>query len=321
MSFETLFPIVLSNTDMSLWSQCKLRWFRERCQHLRKPNEKNIDLAAGGAFAKGMELVRKAFYQDKLPSSEAIQIGYDEILKSMHESGNNDDSLKSPERMALALVEYFKEFPLENEEVVPSLLEDGTYAVEHKFTIELPIYHPELKIPLIFKGKLDMLATSMGRTYIVDEKTTKAIKSNEADLLATSGQFIGYAWLARKLGTPVVGVKVRKVAIQVREIKIKEFEVPITDYMIDLWEAAFFKKVQEMVDDYESTVAGGDFKSIFTPDFGLGCTAYYRPCQYTAGCTSKYGENFLANEFSQIVWDYNAKEEKSLAEFKQLLEV
>lgn len=319
MSFQTLFPIILSNTDMSLWSQCQLRWFRERCQNLRKGGAKNINLEAGAGFARGMEVTRKAFYNGKLPSAEAVQLGYDAILESMYKAGATDDTLKSPERMALALLEYFKEFPLESEEVVPSELEDGSHGIEHKMTAELPIIHPELKVPLIFKGKLDMLATSLGRTYIVDEKTTKAISYNQGDLLQTQGQFIGYAWLARQLGITVVGVKVRKVAIQIKEIKIREFEVPITDWMINLWEQSMLQKVSEMVKFYGDTLNGTEFQVAFTPDFSLGCTAYHSVCPFTAGCTSKYGENFLATEFEQLVWDSEARKEIPLTEFKTLI--
>lgn len=316
---QTLFPIILSNTDMSLWSQCELRWFRERCQSLRKSSLRNINLEAGGAFAKGMEVTRKGFYEKKLPAQEAVEKGYNTILEYLHQPGMPEDSLKTPERMALALLEYFKEFPLENEEVLPSELEDGTHGIEHKMTAELPILHPELEVPLIFKGKLDMLATAMGRTYIVDEKTTKAIPYNQGDLLQTQGQFIGYAWLARQLGITVVGVKVRKVAIQIKEIKVREFEIPITDWMIDRWETAMLQKVTNMVKFYKDTMNGVDFKDAFTPDFSNGCTAYHSVCPYTNGCTSKYGENFLATEFDQLVWDSEARKEIPLAEFRTLV--
>jgi hypothetical protein len=221
--------------------------------------------------------------------------------------------------MGLALKEYFRRFPLDMEEVVPAELEDGSYAIEHKMTTELPILHPELGVPLIFKGKLDMFAKAMGRTYIVDEKTTKAITGNTADLLATSGQFLGYAWLAREKGIVVVGAKIRKVAIQVREIKVEEFEVPITDYMIDLWYKATLSKVQTMVDKYKETMQGTDFKESFIPDYQHGCTSFFRPCPFQDGCKSKYGENFIESNFQQLAYDSQNRQEIPLADYRQLL--
>lgn len=317
-NLKTIFPLILSNTDMSLWSQCHLRWFRERCQCLKK-YAVNIDLEAGGAFAKGLEVTRKAFYNDGVPSQEAILLGYNTILDTMYEREADSDPLKSPERMALAIVEYFRVFPLDEEEVIPCVLEDGSHAIEHKLTVELPFNHPELDVPLIFKGKLDSLSTSIGRTYIVDEKTTKQIAYNEGDKLRTSGQFIGYAWLARKHGIEVAGAKVRKVAIQVKEIKVKEFEFPITDYMIDLWERAMFAKVSAMVAHYKQFQISEDFIEAFQPDYQLGCTAYNRPCRFMDGCTSVHGEKFLEAEFEQLVWDSESQTEVSLSDFRKLV--
>lgn len=320
---ETLFPLILSNTDLSLWSMCPLRWYRERCQSYRKAGF-NIDLSAGGSFAKGLEVVRKKYYNEKLPAEQAIEEGYHTVIESLHaemdKAGASSETLKSPERMGLALKEYFRRFPLDMEETLPSELEDGSYSIEHKLTAELPILHPELGVPLIFKGKLDMLAKAMGRYYIVDEKTTKTITANTAELQQTAGQFIGYGWLCRTKGIVVNGTKIRKVAIQVREIKVEEFEVAMTDYQIDLWYESMLVKVQDMVNKYIETMKDKDsFKKHFNPDFQHGCTSFFRPCPFQDGCTSKYGESFIETNFSQLAWDAENRKEIPLTEYKQLL--
>lgn len=319
----TLFPLIISNSTLSSWSNCELRFFREYCQNYRKAGF-NIDLSAGGQFAKGLEITRKAYYNDGLNSAAAIEAGYYSIVEGLHaemKACNADtDVLKSPERMGMALKEYFRTFPLESEEVIPAQLEDGTYAIEHKMTVELPILHPELGVPLIFKGKLDMFAKSMGRTYIVDEKTTKAITANTADLLATSGQFIGYAWLARESGIVVSGAKIRKIAIQVKGNKVEEFEVPITDYQIDLWYKSMLQQVTDMAGKYWNVMQGiGTFKDNFIPDFQHGCTSFFRPCPFQDGCKSKYGESFIESNFSQMTWDAENRVEIPLTEFRVLL--
>jgi hypothetical protein len=321
----TLFPLIISNSTLSSWSNCQLKFYREYCQNYRKAGF-NIDLSAGGQFAKGLETTRKMYYNDGLEAVEAIEAGYYSVVEGLHAEmkacNAATDVLKSPERMGLALKEYFRTFPLESEEVIPAKLEDGTYAIEHKMTVELPIKHPELGVPLIFKGKLDMFAKHMGRTYIVDEKTTKAITSNTADLLATSGQFIGYAWLARELGICVSGAKIRKIAIQVKANKVEEFEVPITDYQIDMWYKSMIFNVNCMVDSYKATMdgfGGTDFKDYFNPDFQHGCTSFFRPCQFQDGCKSKYGESFIESNFTQKCWDSETRTEVSLVEFRKLL--
>jgi hypothetical protein len=350
---QTLFPLIISNTDMSLLSMCELRWFRERCQHLRRPSF-NIDLAAGASFAKGLELTRNCFYNGtylettgtfdendneifiEVPVAQslsvkekedfAINIGYLHILDSLHnamEDRESNDILKSPERMALALRTYFKEFPLHNADAIPERREDGTHAIEHKMVLELPLKHPELDTNLIFKCKLDMLAVENGRTWIIDEKTCKSFSDRESDLLKTSGQFIGYAWAAREKGIRVEGVKVRKIAIQIREIKVKEFEIPITDFMIDRWYEGMKFKLESMVNRYNlltsCTKHISPIQIFFTPDYGLGCTAYYAPCPYSDGCTSKYGEKFLETNFQQITWDSEERKEIPLIEYRKLI--
>ena len=314
---KTMFPIFISNTDLSLWSECELKWFRSRCQMLRK-YAFNIDLTAGGAFASAIEFARKNYYNEGRTAEEAVDISYDFILELLHEQELQDE-LKSPERMALAVKDYFKHFPLDTDEVQPVKLKSGSHAIEHKFTLELPINHPELGVPLIFKGKLDMLGTYMGRTWIVDEKTCKAIPRTQGALLAMSGQFVGYAWAARELGIPIQGVLVRKVAIQKAGNKIEQFEVPITDFMIDLWYDSMIKKVTQMVFNYLEVIQGRHtFKEAFLADFQSGCTAYFKPCAFREGCSSKHGEGFIQAEFDQIAWNYETKEEVSLEAFRKL---
>lgn len=319
---KTLFPLIISNTDSNLISTCELRWFRERVQCYRKQGF-NIDLTAGACFAKGLELTRKAFYQDKLSSEESISIGYDNVLDSMHKLMEFEDTdvLKSPERMALALRLYFKQYPLDiKEEIIPATREDGSFAIEHTITRELPVLHPELGIPLIFKAKLDMLATELGRTWIVDEKTCKQISANTGNLLRTAGQFIGYSWACREEGIRVEGAKVRKVAIQVKDIKFEEFQVPITEYMIDLWFKSFTTKLEMLVAKYKVFKnTGKDFKEIFLPDYQQGCTSFNKPCPFMDGCASVNGEKFINVEFQQICWDAVNRTEVSLEEYRTML--
>lgn len=316
MVLQTLFPLFISDSDSTAWSQCELRWFRARCQWLTKEGF-NIDLAAGSAFAAGIELVRKRYYNEGIDETQAIEEGYNYILDSLHESEWQDD-LKSPERMALALKQYFKEFPLEDD--LPVKLEDGSFAIEHKFSIELPITHPELGVPLIFTGRLDMLAERMGRLYLVDEKTCKSYLQNEGDMLATNSQFISYAWVARKLGVNINGAAIRKVAIQKGGIKLKEFEFPITQYTVDLWEKAFFNKLQTMVDKYKLVLKNPEkFKEYFIPDFKLGCTSFYRPCNFRDGCLSENGDRFIKAEYEQLCGESGEAKTIAIGDFREML--
>lgn len=327
---KTLFPLIISDTDLSLISQCELKWFRTRCQYLTKPAF-NEDLTAGAAFAKGLETARKAFYNDKLPSNEAIDLGKTALLDSYTKALatlNMDisDILKSPARMATALQVYFNTFPLEDDEIIPVYAEDGSSATEYTFTTELSpdLKHPELNVPLIFKGKLDLLAQYLGRNYIVDEKTCKQFSAKEGELSQLSSQFLGYAYLARTKNIEITGLKLRKVAIQKTEIKCHEFEIAITPVAVDRWYNATVEKFFRLVDRYENYLkhkadATNVEFNFFTPDMKHGCTSFYKPCEFISSCNSQYTDNHLKTDFQQLVYEKESKEQISLEDYRTLL--
>lgn len=330
----TLFPQIISNTDLSLLSQCHLRYFRERIQHLRRKNSVyNEDLSAGGAFAKGIQEVREAYYKKGLSEQTALEMGKFRLQEEMEKEEETDEGqLKSPERMKLALETYFKKFPLADEELIPVYDEEGKLGVEYGITAELPILHPETGEPLIFKGKLDLLGSENGKLYILDEKTTKAIPKNQAALLQASGQFLGYAWLAQQKGHKVSEARIRKVSIQVKEIKVEEFVIPLTQFAIDRWYEALLDKLISLVLHYDDFRADLEFNDEtpdetvhFTPDYQLGCTAFYRPCSFIDACTSKGGHEILydiredddgLSAFKQVCWDAETRTEIPLRDMR-----
>ena len=328
MSLDTLFPLTISNTDFSLLSCCEAKWFRQRCQHLVKAGRTDINLIAGDGYAKGLELTRKLFYNEGVSAEEAIEHGYNHVLEVMGSQEIDSEAVKSPEKMALALRSYFKEYPLESDEVNPVLLEDGKHAIELKFSIELPVIHPELGVPLIFKGKLDMLANYRGQIWVFDDKTTSQLKRvagtgrpdvlKEAEAFKASGQFIGYSWAARELGIKTNGSIVRRCAVLSKGIEHVQLELPITPFLIDLWYNSAITKLQRAADSYAKMKEQGlDFFQVFLPDFQTGCNEYFKPCPYMEGCLSKNGEYSFNKNFIQQIYDSEAKVYKDLSEFKK----
>jgi hypothetical protein len=316
MQMKTIFPEIISNTDLSLWSECEMKWFRSRCQCLKK-DVYNIDLSAGGAFASAMEITRKAFYIGKKSEQDSIILGRDFILKEMEVAEADNDlfgltakeELKSPRRMSQAFEQYFTEWSLEDMgEAIPFPFEDET-GIEHRLIAELPITHPETGKFLIFKGKLDLLAkNNLNRLAMYDEKTCKSFSAKDQQLLELSGQFLGYAWLARENGLRVNDAYIRKIAIQKTGIKFKEFHILINDFAIDAWYESMYQKVCLMLRKY-------NMELYFIKDFGSGCSAFYKPCPYAVGCLHETGESELETNFQQLVWDSEKREEVLLEEF------
>jgi len=344
-TLPTVFPLIISNTDMNLISTCPLKWFRVRAQHLTRPRF-NIDLSAGGEFAKGLEVTRKLYFDEGCSKSDSVEIGKQTIRDGLNEliaKAEQEDLyvsdkqlLKSPERMAVALGQYFKKFSLDDGTYIPAKREDGSFAFEHTFTTELPILHPELNVPLIFKGKLDLIQKFGERFSGVDDKTTSRIQENLGTMLMSNGQFLGYAWLARKHGIKLTDFRVRKVSIQVNEIKIPdEYIIPMTDYVIKTWEEAFLHKIKNLVEQYKSYLAYLTYKNtdsresmFFIPDYGNGCNAYNKPCQFITSCTNNLEREALLDirsdglgksDYRQLVYEKESGTSIELTEYRELL--
>ncbi len=189
------FPLVWDSTQLAEARSCEIRAFRRYIQHFNAPE--SIDLIAGGAFAHGIHKGRNAFYVDGNPNY--IEVGIDSLVEEYGDFYDPWKPAKSVGRMALALESYFNQYDLRFDDVQPLKLEDGSFAVEYSLLSPIldmqgnPILHPTLGLPLLFSGRLDMLASYAGGIYIVDEKTTGSYFSRSwAQQWETRGQFTGY---------------------------------------------------------------------------------------------------------------------------------
>ena len=80
---ETKLPIYIDSSMRSSFVSCERKFFYEYVLN-RSPDERSIHLHAGGAFAKGCEVVRNAYYKKKLDWDEAItegEIAADELFQ------------------------------------------------------------------------------------------------------------------------------------------------------------------------------------------------------------------------------------------------
>lgn len=332
---DSLFPINFSNSMMQDIWKCELLFFRKHCQRLVNNTSKSSDLIAGGHFATGCELIRKAYFNDNLSIDNAIDIGYNYIL----DAEDTGDNIKSNERMALTLKKYFTRFPLDSE-LTPVKLANGEHAIEYNFEFDLGIEHPEIPNQnIVFKGKLDGLYEKKFQgnrvaCYVVDEKTTGQVSRlkgtkiidivKEENIYKTEGQFIGYHWAARQLGVQTTASLIYKVPIATNHEDAFELNIPINDFMIQQWSISTVNKIAELVEKYKyykenQDVVGFHPQFSFYPSYtGNSCMAYSRPCTYTDGCKNKEGEEILAASMKQVCWDSTTKTEVPLKQFKLL---
>lgn len=330
-TMETMFPEVLSSTqDIEVFTSCQYKWFIKRCGKWSK-RAYNVNLEAGKEFAKAMELTRVAFYKDGKTEQEAIDIGLNHILTEYaksYASQEYPDDLKTPEKMAEVFRQMFTLNPMEDLDIVPFVMEDGTLSVEQDLSIELPIDHPETGKPIVLKCKLDMLGIRDGRVFVQDEKTAKSVLKDQikqTNLLRTSNQFVQYAAVANKsdLLPPeltVTHIRINKCIIKKRYAKDDQVVVPY-EFAVDLWfQAEWWQNllhiVNDMVTKYKHFKYMAEFGSkekvidiannhlvVFPRAYGHGCTTFFSPCQLTDHCTSGNYQSLGEQGFRQVVCD------------------
>ena len=334
---DSLFPINFSDSMLSDVWRCELSFFRRHCQRLYS-GAKNPDLIAGGHIAKACEIVRNAYFTDKLSEEEAIELGKEYILKGE----DTGDSIKTNDTLAYVLGKYFTKYSLEDS-LPPCKLVDGTHAVEYKFEFDLGIPHPEIKnINLKFVGKLDYLCEEyiLGKVkrYVLDEKTTKMIYrvagskgainyAKEKEAYNVSGQFIAYHWAARQLGIETQASLIRRLPILATFEEAFELEIPINNFMIDQWYISTYNKILDLVEKYKiylSHIKDNSKRNpqeVFYPIYKDGCNSFSRACAYKVGCMSKEGEQILEATFSQRVWSREHEDTISLTDYKRGLDI
>ncbi len=337
---KTFFPIVLDSTQLESMS-CPIRFFHNHIQHISQGS--NVHLHAGRAFATGIQTVREHFYNHKQSLHDSISAGVEALEAEYGDIYFEYNPEKSVSRMALALETYFYEFDPRYDDVQPLELSDGTYSIEYALMEEIkdldgsPILHPILQVPLLFSGRLDLLAEYAGKSFIVDEKSTGGYFSdNWSKQWETRGQFSAYCWLGKQSqhkelqklnGAIIRGISLPKAMSKDIEKQLdfysKAENIRFTHCMtnrnsfeVECWHRDMIKKVKSMVDAYSSYMQS-DRKHpelFFSGNWGSECNGYGSACKYQETCKSPYGNNFL-DSAEQFIWRPELHVRQPLDEF------
>ena len=102
------FPTYVDSTMLSAYRSCPRRFFYEFCRNLHA-KRKNVHFNAGGAYASAMEIARRAFYEQHLPSDLAIEMGFLALTTAYGDYVPPEGEYKAWERTAAAYLSYFQE--------------------------------------------------------------------------------------------------------------------------------------------------------------------------------------------------------------------
>jgi hypothetical protein len=300
-----MFPHCFDSTMLAAFRACPQKMFRTYVQHW-KPQSESVHLVAGGAFAKGIEVARKAHFEQGLPADEAVLAGLKALTIAYGNFECPADSAKSLDRTLGALEFYFSHYPLGQDGMLPLDL-GGKPAIEFSFAEPLPINHPVTGDPILYTGRADLLASFAGGKYVVDEKTTSSLGASWSRQWEMRGQFTGYSWAARQAGIKTDGCIVRGISILKTKYDTQQVITYRTDYEIDRWLDQSVRDIKRAMIMWEE----GHW------DYALdGACAEYGGCSMTTVCKSPTPETWLPAYFVQRVWDPLARRELTVAEWE-----
>lgn len=289
-----IFPELIDSTMRNDYASCAKKFEYSRIFGLSSTGG-SVHLIAGGAFAKGCEVIRRKFYSEGLEEMDAIVCG---VLAAWEEYGDFEPGdkyvHKSPERVAYALVEYFTEYPLATDKIQPYFRADGKPAIEFEFSFPLEVIHPTTGNPLLYGGRFDMVGKYMSSLWVVDEKTATRLGPQWLRSFTLRGQLLGYTFAARSFGLPVNGFIVRGISFLRDYYGHAEVVEVVPDYRLDQWREQLEEDAASMVRDWE--------RGRFSWNFGEACNAY-GGCPFQNLCDKERWQEWWQQYYTIDYWN------------------
>lgn len=295
------FPAVVDSTLLNSWRSCPTQAMYSGFMRIKRVGL-NIDLHAGGAFARGLEVARKAFYERGFSADTAIMLGVEALWQAYGSPAFTKDTPKTWDRLAGALVAYFDEYPLGRDSIKPACY-NGKWAIEFSFAIPLDMwgfYHPQTGDPLILAGRTDMIGSFRNSDFIVDEKTTTQLGESWGRKWDLRAQFMCYMWAARLMGFNVAGTIVRGVAIRKTGYDFAEALLRRNDMLIDRWEMQTRRTIEEMIRAWYNYLDG--YTLPFSFNLGEACESY-GGCAFKQLCLTEHPEGHIATDYEANTWN------------------
>lgn len=296
------FPDFIDNTARSMFVSCPQKWVYGSLYAVG-PREVSVHLHAGAAFATGLEIARKEFFDNSKSPDLSVKLGCEAFLAAWGDYEAPEDSNKSKDRMLEAIIEYFTEYPLDSNPVKPILIGDSRHAIEFTFSVPLPIKHPETGDPLCYQGRFDMLADYNDARFAVDEKTASQLGTQWMMQWDLDSQFTGYCWAAGQYGYPVAGAIIRGISILKAKYGHAQAIIYRPQWQLDRWYENLLWDVQEMIKTWERANSSG-----FIPmALDKSLCGMYGGCAYRKLCLSPNPEAWITADFAPRHWNPLAK--------------
>jgi hypothetical protein len=303
------FPAAVDATVLRTFKGCEQKAWYGFFEHLQI-RAKSAHLIAGGAFARGLEVFRLAFYRDGASREAARALALAAIIEEWGDampmfSWDLGASPKSLDRVLEAFDYYLQVWPPETDAIKP-LIRGDTAGVEFTFCIPLPnVRHPETGDPIMYCGRFDMIGEFNRAMFVVDEKTTKQLGASWTAQWTLRSQFTGYAYAARQFGYPVAGAIVRGISFLKDKFGSAEVITYRPDWLVDRWLAETEDCVERMIAMWRRVNDGTGHPR---QDLDETC-AGYGGCQYLDLCCARDPTPWKndTTRFETRVWNPLAK--------------
>lgn len=293
------FPTLIDNTMREQFFTCPTKFFRSSIQKL-SPLHTSEHLHFGGAFATGLEVLRKSFFDSGLSQEASLFAGIEAATLYYGAFQPPEKSLKTYERLVGGLIAYADRYPLATDHIQPARAPDGKARVEFTFALPIPgTAHPVTGEPILYGGRFDMVGLFNGTLFGLDDKTTSRLGPSWNRQWALNSQITGYCWAARELGLNLSGMVMRGQSILANGYEFAEVIEYRPEWKIDRWLAQLQRDVTRMCEAYRT----------FTYDMALGsaCTAY-SGCPFVRLCTSPNPLSWVQSDYKNHIWNPLAKD-------------
>lgn len=287
------FPSVFDSTIIAAARSCGRKVELEFFEHW-KSKDPSVHLHAGAAYAKGMEVARTRFYVDGASAEDSVAEGVGALLAYYGNFDCPEDSPKSASRMAGALEFYFDRYRLGEDQAIPIILPGGKRGIEFSFAEPIDIAHPVTGDPLIYCGRMDMIANYLNMTLGEDDKTASQLGASWPKQWDLRSQFTGYVWGAARAGIKLNGFIIRGVSILKTKYDTLEAITYRPEWQIDRWYGQLLRDIERLIKQWK--------EGYFDYNLDHACTEY-GGCPFRQCCLLPDASPVLDLQFERRKWD------------------
>ncbi len=287
------FPAVLDSTLIAAFRSCPRKAFLEFIRHW-KSKDPSVHLKAGAAYARGLEVARKAYYVEGKSAEECKALGLEALLTEYGNFECPPESAKSAARTAGALEFYLDRYPFGTDQAVPLDLPSGKKAIEFGGVEVLDAINPETGNPLQYSWRMDMAVSYNGMKLAEDDKTASQLGASWPKQWDLRSQFTAYIWAAGRHGMKLDGFLVRGVSILKTKYDTLEAITYRPDWQLARWERQLYRDIERMKRAWE--------EGYWDYNLDHACTEY-GGCPFRSVCLSPAPQPILEQMFSRRQWD------------------